>query len=268
MSTTLAINTLTDMLISGFENSEFVYTQFLDLSKAFDCVSHDILINKLSYYKFSINSRKLLTSYLQDRSQFVNYCNINSKPINVKYGVPQGSVLGPTLFLVFINDLPYNTAPARSVLFADDTTLIFNNKDTDALISSVHNKQATIHDWFLANKLMLNDNKTESMIFSLRQHTLDTMITTNCVKFLGVHIDSKLTWENHVQAICGKMSKNIYLLRNLASCVSQKTLLTAYFGLIHSVLIYAILVWGHSPHAASAFAVQRKAVRSNCGLEI
>lgn len=266
MSTTLAINTLTNIINGGYEHGEFLYAVFLDLSKAFDCVSHDILIQKLSYYNFSNNSQKLLTSYLEERTQFVNYHNINSSLINVKFGVPQGSVLGPTLFIIFINDLPDNTGLAQSVLFADDTTLIYKNRDINVLTSSVRETQSTIHDWFSSNRLMLNESKTDTIIFSLRHSTLNDISTTDCVKFLGVYLDNKLTWEKHANNICNKVSKHIFLLRGLAKTVSQTTLLTAYYGLIHSQITYAILVWGHSPHAATVFAIQRRAIRVIAGL--
>lgn len=264
-STTLAINSLVDLINKGFEDSEFLHAQFLDLSKAFDCVSHNILINKLTFYKFSINSRSLLNSYLEDRSQYVQYQNAKSNIIDTNIGVPQGSVLGPLLFLIYINDLPNCTSVPHFTLFADDTTLTYKNYDINRLLSNVNDNEPAINDWFLSNQLVLNTKKTQSMTFSLRHHTVD-IDSPDSAKFLGVYLDHKLSWEKHTIHVCKKMSSNIFLLRSLASIVSHPTLLTAYHGLIHSAFSYAILVWGHSAHTKNIFSMQRKAIRVIAGL--
>ena len=163
--------------------------------------------------------------------------------------------------------MTYQIIPSHKiVLFADDTTLVYNNTDINALLLTVRDTQSTIQDWFLSNKLMLNESKTETMIFSLKHQMLDDVASTNCVKFLGVQLDNKLTWEKHANFICNKVSKNIFLLRGLVNCVSRTTILAAYYGLIHSVITYAILVWGHSSHTSAVFAIQRKAVRVIAGL--
>ena len=120
-------------------------------------------------------------------------------------------------------------------------------------------------EWFTANQLSLNKSKTETMVFSLRN--IPELANKDSVKFLGVYLDKKLSWEQHIHFVCKKISVNIYLLRNLANDVSQKTLITAYHGLIHSVLSYAILIWGHSTHSVNVFTLQRKAIRISYGLK-
>lgn len=211
LSTTLAFNSLLDTINKGFEDKEFVHVQFLDLSKAFDCVSHNILVDKLSFYNFSESSKNLILSYITDRSQYVNINNSKSNRIDIKFGVPQGSVLGPVLFLIYVNDLPNSTTLSKFTLFADDTTLAQSHTNISTLLKEARNSLTLVQDWFLSNQLVLNKDKTETMIFSLKHHTLDAKYF-NCVKFLGVVLDSKLTWDKHTELVCNNVSGNIYII--------------------------------------------------------
>lgn len=263
-STTCAINKFTDFVNEGLEKGEFIYTQFLDLTKAFDCVSHEILLDKLTQYDFSSNSLNLIKSYLTNRYQIVSLKDNKSESLNITCGVPQGSALGPVLFLIYINDICTISQNVDFVLFADDSTIISRNKDIVDLLLDVSVTNLLMHDWFAANKLTLNVAKTENMIFSLRKlndNIANTNATNDCVKFLGVFVDNKLTWEKHTNAVCINVSRGMFLLRKLVNQVSEMTLVTAYFGLIHSKISYAIFVWGHSAHSSSVFASQRKAIR-------
>lgn len=264
LSTTLAINKLSEIISKGYEEGEYIHAQFLDLSKAFDCVSHDVLISKLGFYNFDISSINLIRSYLTKRYQYVTYQNINSGLLEMNHGVPQGSILGPILFLIYVNDLS-NISSSTFVLFADDTTIINSHKNIETLYSKVNDTQSKAQNWFVANRLSLNQSKTETMVFSLRN--VAEKENKDSIKFLGVYLDSKLSWEQHVNYVCKKISTKIYLLRNIANNVSQKVLITAYHGLIHSSLSYAILVWGHSNHCVRVFALQRRAIRIVYGLK-
>ena len=203
LSTTSAINSLMDVINNGFETKEFVHVQFLDLSKAFDCVPHNALVQKLSFYKFSANSKNLILSYLSDRSQFVNINNVKSNSIDIKLGVPQGSVLGPILFLIYINDLPNSAPMSNFTLFADDTTLAHTHVDQNVLLNEARISLSSVQEWLLSNKLVLNKDKTETIIFSLRQHTLE-IDSSSSVKFLGVTLDTKLSWDKHTEIVCNK----------------------------------------------------------------
>lgn len=265
LSTTGAINSLINLVNKGFEANEFVHVQFLDLSKAFDCVPHDNLLSKLKCYNFSASSQKLIMSYLTDRTQFVYFNNANSRLTDIKFGVPQGSVLGPILFLIYVNDLPNSTPSANFTLFADDTSLTHSHSDFNMLLTEAQNSLLSAQNWFTNNKLVLNKDKTETMVFSLRQHS--ELDNSHSVKFLGVLLDSKLTWEEHTVSVCKNISRKIFLLRNLRNCLSHSTLKIAYHALIQSSLSYALLVWGHSAHASTVFSMQRKAVRVIAGLQ-
>ena len=133
MSTILAINELMRFVAEGLDSGLDTYASFFDLTKAFDCVSHEILLSKLVHYKFYPSGVALIRSYLLDRVQYVSYLGNDSSRQNIKHGVPQGSVLGPLLFLVYINDLPYNNRGSNIILFADDTTNLVHYHPNDPI---------------------------------------------------------------------------------------------------------------------------------------
>lgn len=261
-STTLATNTLTSNILEGFEDGLDTYASFFDLQKAFDCVSHSILLDKLRFYNFHTSSIELLQSYLNGRSQYVTYNSQTSETRQMRHGVPQGSVLGPTLFLIYVNDLVNAVVGVNLLLFADDTTMYFSYKRSMIIDGIVSDNYERIRAWFIANRLSLNSSKTQNLNFSLSQGSQQSA----SVKFLGVYLDSGMTWVDHIMQLSKRLSSAIFLIRGLVRCVSTGTLLTAYHGCFASHLCYALLVWGHSPHVKKIFGLQRKCVRIIAGI--
>lgn len=261
-STTAAILEFLRIVTEGIENNEYCYASFIDLSKAFDCICHAILIDKLRFYKFCDKSCSLIRSYLSNRLQIVSVRNNKSNPESLTYGVPQGSILGPLLFLIYINDFP-SSISETSILFADDTNIISKSSNLDQLLDKMRTILNDAQLWFESNKLCMNDEKTQNLLITLKKHNYDN---SNSVKFLGVHIDPTLTWNSHVAYLCSKLCRIIYLFRNLTNSVSVDVLRIAYFSLFQSNIAYALLAWGHCSSASRIFALQRRIIRVIAGI--
>ncbi|KAJ8706878.1 hypothetical protein PYW07_012956 [Mythimna separata] len=187
-------------------------------------------------------------------------------------GVPQGSILGPFLFLVYINDLPYMMASLSDIiLFADDTSLIFKVDRKDADVLHVNESLAVLSKWFAANNLLLNANKTKCIKFSLPnvpQVGLNLMLDgkkldaiTETV-FLGVTIDSKLQWGAHIGTLSGRLSSAAYAVRKIRQLTDVATARLVYYAYFHSIMSYGILLWGSAADADSIFILQKRTIRA------
>lgn len=263
-NTVLGIINLVSDIIEAFQNKEYSTVLLCDLSKAFDCVDHAILLQKLKYYNFNSDSIQLVESYLRCRCQVVRVAGVTSAKSVINIGVPQGSVLGPIIFLIYINDLPNGETHAKFTLFADDTTISHAADTCEGSLNGSMVAQERAENWFCSNRLLLNADKTSRIIFSMRN--LSGVENASEVSFLGVTLDPGLQWGKHINALAGKLCRGLYVLRNLHKCVSPDVLRTAYFAIFHTHVSYAILAWGHSAEVHRVFGMQRKAVRVMSGL--
>lgn len=260
-STSDAITEFINHTLTCFEEGLSSLSLFLDLTKAFDCVSHTALLKKLGRYGFDGGSGSLLRSFLSNRIQAVFVADGWSDNKEIKIGVPQGSILGPLLFLIFINDFPDYLSRCLTILFADDSTLSVACDDLERADELFASTQSDAFKWFSGGGLCMNSNKTEKVIFSLKD------VESSSVKFLGIYLDTRLTWSVHVDQLSKKLSKNIFVLRNLRSQVSTNVLKTAYYALCESHLKYGLLAWGSSAECGRIFRLQRRAIRIVDGIK-
>ena len=269
-STELAALRLVDHLITQMDKCRVPTNIYIDLSKAFDTLNHDILLQKLKYYGITGTSVNLLQNYLSERYQYVEYNGHRSNTLPISTGVPQGLVLGPLLFLIYINDLPMVTDVFNMLMYADDTTLYCNiNQNVSEVV--INNELLKVSQWLAANKLSLNVGKTKFMVFHLRNKVVsypDLHLNGNKIErvtqfnFLGLILHTSLSWDKHINHISLKVSKAIGILYRPKSIYPHKVLLTLYNTLILPYFNYCILSWGstlrenHHLHL-----LQKKAIR-------
>ena len=265
---------LIEEITSSLDQGHYVVSLFLDLSKAFDTVNHQILLNKLKFYGLQQSEYNWIQSYLSNRKQQVYVNGVASDSCLISTGVPQGSIRGPLLFIIFINDLPKTSTFFSTRLYADDTSLTASGSDLDSLLCEINNHLPAIYEWLCSNKLTLNLTKTKYIIFMPRQkesYNLYPPLTvanvylekSSCVKYLGVYIDCHLTWHDHIDYICNKISKNVNIMVKLKRHVSKATLVSLYYSLIYPYLTYACTLWGNNYNAplSQIVKLQNKAVR-------
>lgn len=262
---------------------------FCDLRKAFDTVNHGKLLKKLQKYGIKGLAFSWFKSYLTDRKQFVHINNLNSPLLEITIGVPQGSILGPILFLLYINDLP-DASLLKALLFADDTTLLAAHEDLEELCRFVNSELKKITDYFRCNLLSLHPTKTKYILFT----TKNNLNTENCrlyinnnnsglpcnnlliteidriagpenqaVRFLGVYTDPHLNFNYYVKHIGKRLSTSLFFLNKAKNLLNERALKALYYSLIHTHIIYAIQIWSSCSQNNINYILklQKKAIR-------
>lgn len=228
----------------------------IDLRKAFDTVDHGLLLNKLESYGIRGPSYMWLSSYLSARQQYVQINAVKSPMVNIKIGVPQGSVMGPILFIIFINDISLLQLEGKLMLYADDILLLYEGTTEEEIMTKINMDLNRISEWLDINRLIMNVEKTKYLFFHSPRYCVSSanlvQIKSNTIErvdkavYLGLNLDSTLSWKQHVDSVIKKISPVIGILSRLRHTgLDKQILLNIYYALIHSHFSYLIAIWGH-----------------------
>ena len=258
-STVTCVLKNTDDWYNGMDLGKLVGLVFIDLKKAFDTVDDNILCKMLELYSVQQRELSWFKSYLSNRKQFCRVNGVDSKIGDIGVGVPQGSCLGPLLFLIYINDLPQAVQDSAVSMYADDTSLCYQSHDLTRLNEAINSDLKKLDTWLQGNKLSLNVAKTHSMLISSKQKQnslksqnkdLDLKIRDNDLevvkktKYLGVQIDCSLDWKEQIKAVSSKVSRAVGFLKHAKSFLPKETLQTLYTGIVEPHFRYCCSVWG------------------------
>jgi len=256
-STSLAVMEVLDYIYQHSDNHEITLGIYIDLQKAFDTIDHSILLMKLQNYGVRGTVLQWFYNYLNKRQQYTVLPNYESETDVIKYGVPQGSVLGPLLFLIYVNDIQYAAPDSKIKLFADDTNIFFSDSDPEKLFSVANLNLTKLCEWFTANKLHLNLDKTCYSIFgqdikdssTIRLYVNRVIIPrVESCKYLGIIIDSKLKWQDHIDNVYSRLVKFTSIFYKLRTKLPSDVLRMVYFAFIHPLLLYGIEVYANTTH--------------------
>ena len=250
-STYMPVAHMHDEITKNLERNDLTCTIYLDLKKTFDTVSTEILLKKIYFIGVHGPLYDILESYLKNRSQLTKVNNMYSSSNMISLGVPQGSILGPLLFIIYINDLMNVTSLAKFYMFADDTAIMVKARNTEHLQSIINEVMPLVTKWFQTNRLSLNVQKTHYQIYSMSRATdIDIYIDLYkierkaCVKYLGVHIDENLKWKTHIASVASILSRNIGIMGRARHFLSARELILLYNSLVLPYLNYCVAIWG------------------------
>jgi len=257
LSTNHALVSITEKKRNSIDKGDFSCGVFIDLQKAFDTVDHRILLKKLEHYGIRGVTNNLFNSYLSNRLQCVSINGSDSSYLPLTCGVPQGSILGPLLFLIYINDI--NVCIKNSLVhnFADDTNILFSGSNYKEVAKNINEDLNLLCHWLRASKLSLNVKKTEFTIFSAPNAMISNDILnhkikidgkklyqSNHIKYLGLYLDNRLDWKYHMMTLKNKLHRAIGILAKLRHYVPKTTTKLIYYALFSSQMIYGCLIWG------------------------
>ena len=273
-STVSAVIKLNDHVLKSFDSYKYTAGIFLDFKKAFDCVDHQVLIDKLEHYGLRNNALNLISNYLKDRKQFTYYLDTYSSQTTLTHSVPQGSILGPLLFNIYINDIVNSINKLNIILFADDSCLYYSNSNINDLIAVVNDELQLVNSWLISNRLTLNVSKSHYIIFSrglnVPQNIQPIQINYNHIekvnetKFLGIILQNNMKWDKHIHILSNKISKYSSIIFQIRDKLDNHSLKLIYYALIYSNLIYMNIIWGKSPqqHLKPLITAQKRTIRT------
>lgn len=254
---------------------------FIDLQKAFDTISHTDILDKLHRYGIRGNIHKILGSYLYNRSQYVSLGNVKSNKNNYTFGIPQGSNLGPLIFLIYINDIFDTPLKGQIQLFADDAVIVYSGNNVNGILNDMQADLNILDKWLYDNLLTINTDKPKYIIFHsthIQLEPITSMLLSNNapiervfdIKYLGLYLQCNLKWNLHIDSIIKKASPLVGVLRRLNRCTPAHLLRSIYFAHIHSRITYLCPIWGSATPAYKLHdlqVLQNKAVRTIFNIE-
>ena len=256
-STITALHKMVDDWSDNINNGSITAACFLDLTKCFDTVNHSILLSKLRSYGCSDSVINWFKSYLANRQQIVRCNSSLSKIHTINIGVPQGSILGPILFIIFINDLPSCLKYSSCCIYADDISLYIASDSLVESESRIQYDLINIDKWFHRNKLLINTNKSHCMLIGTNANVDQKILSiklndtqlqqVSTFKLLGIYVDSSLSWRSHLEHLTKKLAPKVGLLCRLSKILPQNYLVTVYQTIIQPHIDYGISIWGGSP---------------------
>ena len=267
-----ALLTAQSTLVNNMSKRQVSLLLLIDFSKAFDMVEYPILLKKLYRYGIRGNALEWFRSYLNNREQFVSVNGADSPKYRMDYGVPQGSILGPLLFIIYINDLPNIYKLAKFILYADDANIILTGDSIHEIEQKLLELIPLLVNWVGCNGLKLNLKKTNYMIFSRSrvETTRNIFIGTTLIKrvhetkFLGVILDDRLNWSHHIKAVKAKMNRYVGIMYRIKNLLPLKSRIQIFHSFVQSYINYCSLIWGFASKSNidSLFVGQNKGLRA------
>ena len=277
ISTSHALVELVNEITNSLNKKKHSIGVFIDLRKAFDTVDHRLLCKKLEFYGIRGIAQDWITSYLSNRTQHVSYDGHASDNLEITCGVPQGSILGPRLFILYVNDMCNVSKLLKFILFADDTNIFYSHDRLPELVNVLNTELDNMYTWFCVNKLSLNVAKTNYILFGNYRHEQHVALRikdinierVEATKFLGVIIDESLSWNNHINSVKSKLAKVSSVIYKVSHCIDRSSMHTLYCSLFLPYIMYCSEIWGntHKTKLHGIIMLQKRVMRTVYGVD-